>query len=189
MVKGECPPNFKTTKHRPLFVTSSDMRRWSKPLPLLESEVPTYYHLLRLTYTFDCLIATYLPLTTYYSLPHATDRLTGWLAGWQSPSVGSPTAGVSLHLQAESVIDLFPLLTASPRDAPDGGADPSRRQMLLVESPPSEYTSLSGAPHLTSPPLPPWGWHCWLWVDLGGSGWRRSALCRSGRAAPSLMIS
>ena len=39
VVKGECPANFKTTKHRAMFVTSVDMRRWSKPLPMLESEV------------------------------------------------------------------------------------------------------------------------------------------------------
>ena len=33
-------------------------------------------------------------------------------------------------LQAESVIDLFPLLAALPREAPDGGDDPARRHVL-----------------------------------------------------------
>ena len=73
VVKGECPANFKRTRHRAMFVTSMDMRRWSKPLPLLEAE-------------------------------------------------------------AESVIDLFPLLAAQPREAPDGGDDPARRHVLLYKT-------------------------------------------------------
>lgn len=39
VVAGECPPNFKSTRHRAYYATSTDARKWSKPLPMLDGEL------------------------------------------------------------------------------------------------------------------------------------------------------